>query len=475
MNLLRRPVAAAALLLLAGGAFHAACVGREHRSPSWRGHNVIWISFDSVRADHCSFNGYARNTTPNLASLATRGVNFSNCVAQAPYTLPSYASMLSSRYVSELAVQQHTEGVDVPTVAPSLRPENVLFSEILKAKGYRTAAFVQSWLSEGLGFNQGWDLFRFRRESLRDKLPPALAWLEANKAQRFFAFLYTTDIHYPFLHFHEKKGLYGHHGSDFNYTLDAILKVRSGELKPSREDLASAMALYDEGIHWTDGDLAPLFDTLGRTGLMEKTIIVFNADHGQEFGEHGVISHGQTYYEGVIKTPLVIYAPRLAGTGRAIPYLVQNVDIVPTVLDMLEIPAPGPMSGRSLKPFLTTPDLAPDGPRLAYSEGAWSFWVGAVLRDKRKLIYVSPGEQMLFDVGADPGETVNLLAREAKAGRDLEGLLFSHLRSADAVLRAAASSGPSAYDTWMSQVMRHHHLDQDRETLEQLKALGYVR
>lgn len=235
------------------------------------------------------------------------------------------------------------------------------------------------------------------------------------------------------------------------------------------------MALYDEGIHWTDADLAPLLDYVRRTGLMDRTIIVFNADHGQEFGEHGVISHGQTYYEGVIKTPLVIAAPGLRGAGRTIPRLAENVDIVPTVLDMLGISPASPMSGRSLKPFLTNPDLAPSEARLAYSEGAWSFWVGAVLRDKRKLIYVSPHEQMLFDLGADPGETVNLLAREARAGREMEALLFRHLRTADAALRAAASSGPSAYETWMSQVMRHHHLEQDRETLEQLKALGYVR
>lgn len=132
-----RPALALAMLWTAVASACAPWWGGARRT--WRGHNVVWISFDSVRADHCSFNGYGRNTTPNLASLAARGVNFSNCVAQAPYTLPSYASMFSSRYVSELAVQGHTEGVEVPTTAPSLRPENVLLSEILRANGYRTA------------------------------------------------------------------------------------------------------------------------------------------------------------------------------------------------------------------------------------------------------------------------------------------------------------------------------------------------
>ncbi|HVQ55083.1 MAG TPA: sulfatase-like hydrolase/transferase, partial [Thermoanaerobaculia bacterium] len=82
---------------------------RKDPADAWRGMNVIWISFDSVRSDHCSFNGYARATTPNLDLLASRGARFPRTVAQAPYPLPSYASMLTSRYVSQLAVQEQRD------------------------------------------------------------------------------------------------------------------------------------------------------------------------------------------------------------------------------------------------------------------------------------------------------------------------------------------------------------------------------
>jgi choline-sulfatase len=451
------------------------CGRAREAAPSWRGYNVIWVSYDSVRADHCSFNGYHRKTTPVLASLAARGVNFSNCVTQAPYTLPSYASMLSSRYISELAVLTHQAEGD-PTkfaaIAPSLRPDDVLISETLKEAGYRTAAFGQSWVSAHFGFNQGWDLFRFKGGGLRDKLPLAMEWMDANKETPFFVFVYTTDPHYPFVHAHEKKGLFGTYASEFNFTLDSILKHREGRLKPSPEDMANAVALYDEGLYWTDHDLEPLLAYLRKSGLMDKTIIVFNADHGEEFNEHGVISHGQTYYEGVIKTPLVIYAPNLPQPGRTVHDLVENVDIVPTLLDMLEIEGPK-ASGDSLAPYLTRPGFSPPGPRVAYSAGAWTSWIGAAFQDDRKLIYVDPKTKMLFDLGSDPGEKKNLFETRTQVARALEDALFENLGGRAAMRGMEARDG--TYDTWMKQVMKTHRIAEDAELHEQLKALGYVR
>ena len=183
--------------------------------------------------------------------------------------------------------------------------------------GYRTAAFVQSWVSKPLGFDRGWDLFRHAQESLAEKMPHVLDWIEKNRASPFFVFLYSTDPHYPFLRAHAPENLYGTYASSFDFTLDTIEAVRAGTLHPSPDDIAHAMALYDEGIHWADADLAPLFEYLERSGLSKKTIVVFNADHGEEFDEHGVISHGQTYYDGVVRVPLVIAAPGMARPGRS--------------------------------------------------------------------------------------------------------------------------------------------------------------
>jgi arylsulfatase A-like enzyme len=466
-------------LLLAVSLASAASGCRKDPADAWRGMNVIWISFDSIRADHCSFEGYSRDTTPQLDAVAKRGVRFSRCIAQAPYTLPSYASMLTSRYVAELAVQEQRDEKDkarILGIAPGPSESDAMVSEALRAAGYRTAAFVQSWISKPLGFDQGWDLFRHRQETLKEKMPEVLRFVEENRDRKFFAFIYTTDTHYPFLHAHQRKYLYGKYASDFDFTLDAIHAVREGKLRPSAEDMANAMALYDEGLHWTDADLAPLFSLLERTGLREKTILVFNADHGEEFDEHGVISHGQTYYDAVVRTPLVIAAPNVPAAGTAVTELVQNLDVAPTLLDMVGVERPGGWSGRSLAWALAgkpSPDASSPPP--AFSEGAWTFWIGSVLQGERKFILVTPQERMLFDLAKDPGETKNLAMEES--GRDsvrtLYHVLMKHLGNPSG--QVAAGGQTPSYETWMKQVMGHYGLSEESEVVKELRSLGYLK
>ena len=464
---------AAAVAALALGA--AGC----HKAPSdaWRGMNVIWISFDSVRSDHCSFNGYGRSTTPNLDRIAARGARFPRTIAQAPYTLPSYASMLTSRYVAELAVQEQRDEKDAAKVlgiAPGPSPADALVSEALHDAGYRTAAFVQSWVSKPFGFDQGWDLFRHAQETLAEKMPHVLDWIEKNRNDRFFVFLYATDTHYPFLHAHERKDLYGKYASPFAFTLDTIEGVRAGTVHPSADDIANAMAMYDEGIHWTDADLAPLFAYLDRAGLAEKTIVVFNADHGEEFDEHGVISHGQTYYDGVVRTPLVIAAPGMPSPGRAVPELVQNLDVAPTLLDMVGVDRPRGWSGRSLKAALSGEQAPSPKPRAAFCEGAWTFWIGSVIEEDRKFILVTPQERMLFDVVKDPRETSNLAASDADDVRTLYHTLMKHLGGPAGWISAQGGDRPPSRETWMKQVMGHYGLGDQSDVVKELRSLGYL-
>ncbi|HKD17905.1 MAG TPA: sulfatase [Thermoanaerobaculia bacterium] len=447
---------------------------RRDPADAWRGMNVVWISFDSVRADHCSFAGYKRNTTPNLDALAARGVRFDRVVAQAPYTLPSYASMLTSRYVAELAVQEQRDQKDsskVLGIAPGPSPSDVLLSKALHDSGYRTAAFVQSWVSKPFGFDQGWDLFRHVQESLGEKVPHVVEWIEQNRAKPFFVFLYSTDPHYPFLRAHERRNLYGTFSSSFEFTLDTIEGVRTGKIHPSSDDIANAMAMYDEGIHWADADLAPLFAYLERSGLARKTIVVFNADHGEEFGEHGVISHGQTYYDGVVRTPLVIAAPGLARPGSSARTLVQNLDVAPTILDMVGVARPAAWSGRSLKAELG--GAPADGPRPAFCEGAWTFWIGSVVDGDHKFILVTPQEHMLFDLANDPGETSNLAASQPDGVRTLYHVLMKHLGGPGQWIAGSADRPPS-YETWMKQVMGHYGLGEQSDVVKELRSLGYL-
>jgi arylsulfatase A-like enzyme len=471
VGLLRRSV------VLAGLAAVWAASGGCRRGPEpWRGMNVIWISFDSVRSDHCSFEGYGRNTTPHLDSLAARGVRFDRVVAQAPYTLPSYASMLTSRYVAELVVHEQRDEKDPSKLlgsAPGPSPSDVMLSKALHDAGYRTAAFVQSWISKPFGFDQGWDLFRHAQEALPEKVPRVVEWIENNRAKPFFVFLYSTDPHYPFLHAHERRNLYGNYPSSFEFTLDTIEGVRAGTVHPSPDDLANAMAMYDEGIHWADDALAPLFAYLERSGLAARTIVVFNADHGEEFDEHGVISHGQTYYDGVVRTPLVIAAPGMPRPGTRTRTLAQNLDVAPTILEMVGVQRPAAWSGRSLKDELAASPPADASPRRAFSEGAWTFWIGSVVDGDRKFILKTPQERMLFDLSKDPGEASNLAPSQPDGVRTLYLALMKHLGGPGQWLTSSADRPPS-YETWMKQVMGHYGLGEQSDVVKELRSLGYL-
>jgi arylsulfatase A-like enzyme len=385
--------------------------------------------------------------------------------------------MLTSRYVAELAVQEQRDEKDqakILGIAPGPSENDAMLSEALQGAGYETAAFVQSWISRPLGFDQGWDLFRHAQESLKAKMPEVLRFIEDNRDRKFFVFLYSTDTHYPFLHAHERRNLYGKYDSDFDFTLDAIHRVREGKLQPSSGDIANAMAMYDEGLHWTDADLSPLFEFLTRRGLSEKTIVVFNSDHGEEFDEHGVISHGQTYYDAVVRTPLLIAAPGAPAAGSAVTELVQNLDIAPTLLDMVGVARPPGWSGRSLKWALAgTPSPSPSP--AAFCEGAWTFWIGSVLQGDRKFILVTPQERMLFDVAKDPGEKTNLAGRDADSVRALYHVLMKHLGGPSGRIASSGAGEKPSYENWMKQVMSHYGLTEESDVVRELRSLGYLR
>ena len=237
------------------------------------------------------------------------------------------------------------------------------------------------------------------------------------------------------------------------------------------------MALYDEGLHWADADLAPLFELLRKTGLDEKTILVFNADHGEEFDEHGVISHGQTYYDGVVRTPLVIAAPKTPAAGTAVSELVQNSTSLRrfwtwSASSVRRAGAGAASHGRSPASRARPAPLRRPHSR----EGAWTFWIGSVQQAENKFILVTPQDRMLFDLASDPGEKKNLAM--AEAGRDsvrtLYHVLMKHLGGPSAQV-ASGGTGTPSYETWMKQVMGHYGLTEESDVVKELRSLGYLK
>src|SRR5262249_19083557 len=162
--------------------------------------------------------------------------------------------------------------------------------------------------------------------------------------------------------------------------------------------------------------------------------------------------------------------------GKEIPDLVENVDVAPTVLDMVGVERPRAWIGKSLKAALSGGPPAKDAaPRRAYSEGAWTFWIGSIIEGDKKFILVTPQERMLFDLKRDAGEKDNLALSDRDSVRTLYHALMKHLGSPPGWVTASGSTAVPSYETWMKQVMGHYGLDEQSDVAKELRSLGYLR
>jgi arylsulfatase A-like enzyme len=370
--------------------------------------NVILISLNALRADHLKIYGYPEETAPNLSRLAGRGVVFGQAVAQSNWTLPSLASLFTSKYVHSLGVYSRRQKL----------PESELtLAEVLKANGYSTAAFTGGLdMTGAYGLAQGFDTYfdetgTAPMGSFSVEMPRALAWLAANGKKKFFLFLDSYDIHPPF----DKplpEGAAGNYsgqlkGKELSYNL--LKGVADGSLKLAPADLAYINSRYDAGITCSDGFLGRLFSKLSELDLSTNTIIILTAEHGEELGDHGSFDRFGTgdLYDEAVRVPLIVSDPRKPG-GSRVQEQVALIDVMPTVLDLLGLPAPSGVQGTSLVPLLSGRSSRGAEP-YAFSEAGPEKWMARcggwkLIRDG--------GKYSLFDLSADPGETRDLAAEK---------------------------------------------------------------
>jgi arylsulfatase A-like enzyme len=337
--------------------------------------------------------------------------------------------------------------------------------EWIRAQGLDTAAITENgWVGAAQGFARGFDVF-VENKSARINAPEgqvdrtfarAKRWLEQHRDKRFFLFLHTYQVHAPYAPPERYAGLFGPAGDGA-----APLHLRQ-------------LADYDREIRYTDDELAGLFATLERLGLAGRTLFVVTSDHGEEFLEHGLVSHGGHLYEESVAVPLVLRGPGIPARRR-IGTPVGHADLMPTLLELLGLPVPAGLSGRSLRGLLAGGSGELEA-RPVFSEAWATFQPGAeggrafeppslaVRRGGRKLArYRFPDgiRYELYDLAADPGERTDLSRAEPEEADALRSLLEAHEREASrqAGLAAPAPEGPPA-------------LDADRE--EKLRALGYL-
>ncbi|HEX4495368.1 MAG TPA: sulfatase [Thermoanaerobaculia bacterium] len=398
-----RCAAAAALLLVLAG-----CSGHPHQRTARRD-NVVVVVIDTLRQDHLATYGYARDTAPFLGELARQGAVFDG-VTPAPWTKPATLALLTGLHPVR---HQAFDRLDaLPAAAVTL-------AQRLRGEGYQTfAASANGWVSRAFGFDRGFDTFLYRDSlksgELNRQLLPMLGRLKAP----FFLYVHYIDPHAPYT---PDRGWDGK-------PLPEPLRSRPVTIEEldathfvhrSPELMARARDLYDGEIRQADEGLRALVSTLARQGLMKNTVLVVAADHGEELGEHGRMSHGQTVYQEVLRVPLVIRAPGLIAAGQRLGRA-SLLDVVPTLLDLLGVRRPEndkSLDGVSLaglltqglapatddRPFLSHLDFV-DGTGLALTQGRWKLVLGK-----------NPYRKELFDLRTDPAETHNLLGEPGSA------------------------------------------------------------
>ncbi|MHC4740161.1 MAG: sulfatase [Planctomycetota bacterium] len=328
--------------------------------------NVLLIGIETLRADHVRHLGYFRNTTPALDNLAKEGVSFSNALATSSWTMPTVMSVFTSLYPSVHRTTDYLKKL----------PERInTLAEILKENGYVTTAFVVSpVLGRQYGFSKGFDLYddftveqciaidlfernnkigrSFGNAPTSETLSRiAAGWLRKNHEKPFFMFVFYYDPHYDYSPPPPFDSIF-----DPNYdgTVDGygIENEPRKSIRPPQKDLDHIIALYDGEILYTDRHISTLLEKFAEYENLDNTLIVVFGDHGEEFYEHGSTTHGHSLYTEVTHIPLIFRWPSVIPENRCVDALVSQVDIMPTILDYLDIEYKGLIQGDSLKPLI---------------------------------------------------------------------------------------------------------------------------
>jgi arylsulfatase A-like enzyme len=373
--------------------------------------NVLVILLDTLRADRLGCYGWSRAHTPNIDGLAARGVRFEEVMSAGPWTLPSHASLFSSTYVSEHGLWSWRQ---------RLAPEYTTVAEVLRARGYVTAAFTEGgYVRAEFGFSQGFDTFQARPRDIRETFAKARAWMSAARAP-FFAFVQTYRIHTPFDPAPELRELLVRpYAGSLPASVQTVDHLPGSSSDPFvAEDLPYLSDLYDAEIATADREVGELLAYLEAAGLMQNTLIVLTSDHGEELGEHGHFDHGWSLYEDQLRVPLILHLPGRFEGGKVVPRIVHGVDLAPTLAEVARAEIPGAWSGISLLDELSDPARQRVTPFLTRKEGERAV---AIRAGPWKFIDFPAGERAfdpddggpkLFDLSSDPNETHNLWPTE---------------------------------------------------------------
>ncbi|MDJ0849240.1 MAG: sulfatase [Myxococcota bacterium] len=412
--------------------------------------NVVFVLIDTLRADRLGAYGYERPTSPNIDALASSGILFQNALAQSSWTKTSMASIWTGTYPANNGIIRYNDVMPEEARMPA---------EVFREAGYRTAGIWRNgWVAPNFGFSQGFEFYlnpKPGRERQRaqgrhpaggalkgtdeDIVTSAFEFIDNFGRERFFLYLHFMDLH--------------------QYVYDEA----SARFGTSYSDV------YDQSINWTDRLIGLIVERIDSIGALPNTIFVIASDHGEAFQEHGIEGHARNLYSEVVNVPIVISLPFMLEGGIVVKERVLNVDIWPTVFELIGLPPLPATDGRSLVPLVMAAAAGrEDGsfarPAIAHLDRRWgtpdvSDPLVSVTEGDKRLLWMAnrPAKSRLFDLAQDPAEKTNLYDPEDPEATRLEGLARRYYEEAE--------------NPWGVEPKQ---VELDELRLNQLRALGYV-
>jgi arylsulfatase A-like enzyme len=441
---------------------------------------VVFITLDTLRADHLGYHGYPRDTSPFIDRLAREGVRFERAFATMADTTPSHASMFTSLYPLQHQVLKNGHAMDRSFVT---------MAELLQGMGYETAGFVSAPIFGMAQLNQGFTVFdeppapdHWSKYRQADKtIDAVIKWLdEDTPTDRFFLWVHLFDPHRPFRPPDSVHQTFRTQPAGQREALASFLTqeqhVDLDFYNSEIENMLETMDAYDAEILFLDRELERLFGRFEELGLGPGTLWIITADHGSGLGNHRWRAHGKHIYNEQLHVPLIFYSASKPFAARAVDNVVEHVDLLPTVMELVGGEITGQVEtvqGESLAPLLSSPeggfpkehafaqrrdfdpaarprDLDPekenyeDGEKYALQNGAF------------KYIYRTRGDDEFYDLRSDPYETNNL------AGSDLES---------ERALRETVVALVEEFTRTVHRRPRSVY----KEEFEVLRSLGYTR
>ncbi|SRR6266404_4365757 len=442
---------------------------------------------DTLNADHLSSFGNTPGVSPDIDDVLGASFSFRRARAQYPNTLVSHASLFTGMFPKRHGVYSSTPQVHAETLAA-----------ILAKHGYATVAITEdAYVGSSFGFDRGFDAFDDGEsndvERVTGNAPRTFAtateWLDIfGTGTQFFLFVHTYEVHAPY-HLRTREAVQiadriapGYHGEfQESYPGSTVeMDHNSGAAPLPPGELKRIRALYAGKIYELDGVVGAFMRHVARLPFAPRTLVILAADHGEEFGEHGKLGHGETLYAGALHVPLGFYWPGTIARGTS-QEPVELIDVLPTVLDIAGIAKPSDIDGRSLAPVVLGKERA-GASRPAYAEmryvpfaqqraengdcvrfglsAACEINLFAVETERFRLIASTQTRfEMFFDLAQDPAET-----------KDARSAFPTELEAHRALLKAYATDAA-----------RLHAIEPtpapslDDETRERLKALGYIQ